>query len=63
MIRGSRSAKGQDTGAMHDQQSSGLPQPASIKLDKRINTLDFMRGVSMFFVFYTHFAINWNTSD
>ena len=63
MPTGSGSAKEQGTGVVHDQQSFGIPQPASVKTDNRINTLDFMRGVSMFFVFYTHFAINWNTSD
>ncbi|MFX0100182.1 MAG: hypothetical protein ACFFCS_11425 [Candidatus Hodarchaeota archaeon] len=26
---------------------------------KRIKTIDYMRSISMFFVFYCHFAVNW----
>jgi hypothetical protein len=37
--------------------------PKASKETDRLPTIDFMRHISMFFVFYTHFMINWHAPE
>ena len=38
-------------------------KPSASKETDRLPTIDFMRHISMFFVFYCHFMINWHSPD
>jgi hypothetical protein len=44
-------------------ETTSKPAPKAGKETDRLPTIDFMRHISMFFVFYCHFMINWRAPE